>query len=67
MIASPQDYVELESMLGVDEERIVPTDRAADIGERAGGLARIKNLTTGDVSEYHLQPYGWQKVIPKGE
>jgi hypothetical protein len=67
MIASPQDYVELDSMLGVDEERIVPTDRAADLGERAAGLARVRNLTTDEVSEYHLQPYGWQKVITEGE
>lgn len=63
MIATSNDYEELDKLLGVDEQRIVPEDRATSLGERAGGIARIKNLTTGEVTEYHLQPYGWQKII----
>ena len=63
MIATSNDYAQLDNMLGVDEQRVVPTDRAAELGERAGGIAIIKNLTTGEETRYRLLPYGWQKEI----
>lgn len=63
MIATSWDYADLDRLLGVEEERVPPENRTIELAERAGGIARVKHLTTGEVTEYHLQPYGWQKVI----
>lgn len=63
MIATSADYATLKSLLGVDEVLVEQTERLALLNERAAGKAVVKNLTTGVISEYHLQPYGWQKII----
>jgi hypothetical protein len=63
MIASTNDYIELDSMLKPEEKRVIPADRAAELGERAGGIAIVEDLTTGHRTQYRLMAYGWQKEI----